>query len=85
MNLWGFCAAMRARFVAVATTHNFTTCGEARLPDVVEAAMLDGARFSVLLSEDLCVGVTHYSDLEIAQSLLGDAAATLRAVTALST
>jgi hypothetical protein len=83
MNLWGFTPAFHQALVsAMAAATGASEESEVLLPEVVASSLGDHP-FTVLPTDDRCIGVTHPDDLGLVQSELnrqigrGDRAATL--------
>jgi hypothetical protein len=64
MNMWGFRASVWPEFASA--VDDFVAsgrAGEVLLPDVVTSLVRAGAVVRVLVSESVCVGVTHPEDV----------------------
>jgi len=74
MNLWGFAAAMRDVFSgAMKSASEASEDAEVLLPEVVGALLGDPSagrlgQFTVIPTEDRCIGVTHPGDLALVQA-----------------
>ncbi|HVA07475.1 MAG TPA: NTP transferase domain-containing protein [Acidimicrobiales bacterium] len=70
MNLWGFTPAFHKTLqAAMAAATDASEESEVLLPEVV-AQSLESSRFTVLSTDDRCIGVTHPDDLKLVQAEL---------------